>query len=579
MLIQYPEGTRVDSQTLTDVSGILYFAIMTYSDFQFRDQIWRSDGTREGTTAITTPRFGPSLTHFASIGSLVFFAKTNNGVWVTDGTDAGTRLFFNSVEVYELLPFNGALYIGTTAGLWKANAGFTSATLVDGGNSAVTNLAVVGSNLLYYATRGSQGLELSKTDGTTAGIVKELCAGPCWGVGGFGPSTQVVAGNVLFFSGTDITHGSELWKSDGTEAGTVLVADICSGGCSSIPYDFATDGRRVYFTANDGVHGEEPWVSDGTAAGTYMLADLEPGSGASSPYGRIAMGNLFFVQAYDSTLGYLTRVFCMAPAAKVGFKGPLVVERDSQVTLSIGAVDSTSQIVPCFHGNIHFSSTDPDAILPPDMPLVSGDGFKTALFRFKSLGQQTITATDVNGTLTGTFTIHVAHATTTTLTSTSPNPEFPGVEITFRATVTGEQGNASGGNVTFFDSSLELSTVSLTGNIATLVTSALAPGQHEITARYNGTDDLAPSTSDGYPQRIRLFAAASIRASRSSSSSIGVAWTPVSGAVHYEILRATGTGGYGVVGTSNSTSYEDTSAVPNTVYLYRVQGVDSNAFA
>jgi hypothetical protein len=153
------------------------------------------------------------------------------------------------------------------------------------------------------------------------------------------------------------------------------------------------------------------------------------------------------------------------------------------------------------------------------------------------------------------------------------------VEITFRATVTGEQGNASGGNVTFFDSSLELSTVSLTGNIATLVTSALAPGQHEITARYNGTDDLAPSTSDGYPQRIRLFAAASIRASRSSSSSIGVAWTPVSGAVHYEILRATGTGGYGVVGTSNSTSYEDTSAVPNTVYLYRVQGVDSNAFA
>src|ERR1019366_9655618 len=96
MLIQYPEGTRVDSQTLTDVSGILYFAIMTYSDFQFRDQIWRSDGTREGTTAITTPRFGPSLTHFASIGSLVFFAKTNNGVWVTDGTDAGTRLFFNS---------------------------------------------------------------------------------------------------------------------------------------------------------------------------------------------------------------------------------------------------------------------------------------------------------------------------------------------------------------------------------------------------------------------------------------------------------------------------------------------------
>jgi ELWxxDGT repeat protein len=576
MLIQYPEGTRI--QSLNNVNGILYFAIMAYVDIQYRSQVWRSDGTPEGTTAITTARFSPGITKFASIGSLVFFAETNNGVWVTDGTDGGTRLFF-SCEAYELLPFNGALYIGTTAGLWKANAGFTSATLVDGGNRDVTNLAVVGSNLLYYATRGSQGLELSKTDGTTAGIVKELCVGSCSSVGGFGYTTQVVAGNVLFFSGTDTTHGNELWRSDGTEAGTVLVADICLGVCSSIPYDFATDGRRVYFTANDGVHGEEPWVSDGTVAGTYMLADLEPGSGASSPYDRIAMGNLFFVQAYDSTLGYLSRVFCMAPAAKVGFKGPLIVELNSPVTLSIGAVDSTSQIVPCFHGNIHFSSTDSDAILPPDMPFVSSDGFKTALFRFKSLGQQTITATDVNGTLTGTFTIHVAHATTTALTSTSPNPEFPGVAITFRATVTAEQGNASGGTVTFFDLGLELSTVSLAGNVATLVTSALAPGQHEITATYNGTDDLAPSTSDGYPQRIRLLASASIRATRSSSTSIGVAWAQVSGAVHYEILRATGTGVYGVVGTFNSTSYADTSAVPNTVYLYRVQGVDSSAFA
>src|SRR5206468_2790908 len=147
---------------------------------------------------------------------------------------------------------------------------------------------ILGSYLTYVANRAGQGFELSRTDGSTFEIVKELCSGTC---SSFSPITltdpsrdQVLAGNTLYFHGTDDTHGAELWKTDGTAAGTVMVADVCPGLCSSAPSYFATNGTRVFFTANDGVHGEEPWITDGTPGGTHMLADLEPGSGGSSPF-------------------------------------------------------------------------------------------------------------------------------------------------------------------------------------------------------------------------------------------------------------------------------------------------------
>lgn len=85
--------------------------------------------------------------------------------------------------------------------------------------------------------------------------------------------------SVLLFQATDGTNGVELWRSNGTTAGTMLVKDINVGGSSS-PEKFYAHGGKVYFSADDGA-GKELWVTDGTNAGTTKVADLNGGSAAS----------------------------------------------------------------------------------------------------------------------------------------------------------------------------------------------------------------------------------------------------------------------------------------------------------
>ena len=88
----------------------------------------------------------------------------------------------------------------------------------------------------------------------------------------------------------------------------------------------------------------------------------------------------------------------------------------------------------------------------------------------------------------------VKQLTTTALTS-SLDPSVAGAAVTFTATVAGPLGSSTspGGTVTFSDGATTLGQGTLNaGGVATLAVSALASGQHNITANYSGdTSDLA----------------------------------------------------------------------------------------
>lgn len=109
----------------------------------------------------------------------------------------------------------------------------------------------------------------------------------------------MLAGDRVYFAADDGAHGVELWRSDGTTAGTVMVADIAPGLESSRPHDLAAFGSGVGFAARS-THGIdwEPWFSDGTLAGTLQLGDLEPGPDGSFPvfWGELG-GELYFTAA------------------------------------------------------------------------------------------------------------------------------------------------------------------------------------------------------------------------------------------------------------------------------------------
>src|SRR5262249_1844409 len=148
------------------------------------------------------------------------------------------------------------------------------------------------------ANDGVNGVELWKSDGTSAGtvMVKEIASGPYGTYASSYPRSLSNVAGTLFFTADDGIHGRELWKSDGTSDGTAIVKDILPGGDGSIdPNNFPAPtminvSGTLFFAANDGANGNELWKSDGTNAGTVLVRDLAPGSdpgyqGAYSYYG------------------------------------------------------------------------------------------------------------------------------------------------------------------------------------------------------------------------------------------------------------------------------------------------------
>ena len=89
----------------------------------------------------------------------------------------------------------------------------------------------------------------------------------------------------------------------------------------------------------------------------------------------------------------------------------------------------------------------------------------------------------------------------------SVNPTVSGQSVTFTDTVTASTGTAvPTGNVTFYDGSTPLGTTSLNASAkATLTTTALSVGTHQITAVYAGSTVHATSTSNAVSQTVYSY--------------------------------------------------------------------------
>ena len=105
----------------------------------------------------------------------------------------------------------------------------------------------------------------------------------------------------------------------------------------------------------------------------------------------------------------------------------------------------------------------------------------------------------INGKLT------VIQASTTTALSVAPNPSNFGQSVTLAATVAPVAPGASTatGKVTFFDGSTTLGTSTLSStDKATLTTSALAAGNHSLTAFYSGDPNFSGSSSSALADQV-----------------------------------------------------------------------------
>ena len=237
----YPGPNDSQPQHLLNVNGVLYFYA---TDDLYQTELWKSDGTAEGTVPFTTFQKNQFISNYPALlkvgGTLFFGAYDSAGfeLWKTDGTVAGTTL------VKDIRP-----------GVYSSGMRhFTEANGV----------------LYFIANDGVHGEEMWRSDGTSAGtyMLKEISPTGWPGVTGRIANIN----GTIYFTGNDGVHGQELWKSDGTAEGTVMVKDIAPGATNSTANGFVAIGDVIYFLAKDS-HGGFPklWRTDGSAAGTTVV--------------------------------------------------------------------------------------------------------------------------------------------------------------------------------------------------------------------------------------------------------------------------------------------------------------------
>ncbi len=229
-----------DSASYGVVNDVAYFVA---DDGLHGMELWRSDGTGGGTYLVKDLETGIASSFIFNItglnGKIYFSAITSSGsgVWVSDGTAAGTEL------------------------------------LATVGNA--TNFFAAGDFVYFIADGLSTWTSIWKTDGSMEGTTQIIEIGDR-GFGGEQITLPTIVNGLLYFTFLDYeTLGWQIWRSDFTNANTYHVGpafpllDAEGNFAPFTPAQLTGYHDKLYFSADDGT-GRKLWVSDGTEGGTML---------------------------------------------------------------------------------------------------------------------------------------------------------------------------------------------------------------------------------------------------------------------------------------------------------------------
>lgn len=201
-----------------------------------------------------------------------------------------------------------------------------------------------------------------------------------------------------------------------------------------------------------------------------------------------------------SITGTQSNILVLAgPATAFAFSGlPAPMKLGVAGSFTLRAKDSSGSTAANYTGTVHFTSTDPLAVLPVNYTFTVGNaGLHTFApgVTFNTAGNITLTARDTGNTnISGFQLAYVGLATTTTSVTPAPNPSVFGQPVILTAAVTTTNGGTPTGTVTFKDGINALGSAVLVGGSAQWITSSLTVGTHGITAVYAGDASFIPST-------------------------------------------------------------------------------------
>ncbi len=220
-------------------------------------------------------------------------------------------------------------------------------------------------------TAGTQSLTVkdaaNSINGSQAGITVSAAAASVLLISGLAGSA--LTGDPLSFT---VTAKDAFGNAVTSLGDTVHFAS--SDAQATLPADYS-------FTTAD--HGSHSFAFKLMTTGTQTLTvtDVSSGSVAS------AQGSV---------------VVNAGPAAKLVLSVPTSTSAGAPLSVVVKAYDAAGNATTNYTGTIHFTSTDPQAVLPPDYTFLAGDqGSKAFGVELKTVGSWSLTATDtVNGALT-----------------------------------------------------------------------------------------------------------------------------------------------------------------------------------
>ena len=246
--------------------------------------LWVSDGTDAGTKILTVSNIR-DITTVPSKG--IFFKDNSNRLWVTDGTEAGT-LVLTTFGVDTLVSTSTKVFFTDNSELWVSDGTVVGTSQIVSATTdtfgSIGRMAEYGNKLYFSANTSLAGVtpigyELWSTDGTNAGtsLFIDVYPGSQSGMDSY-YSRLTVANNLLMFTGYDGTGSSSelnIWSSDGTVTGTVKLTDDLDAPVSIYKYgninnNFKAAGNKVYFSNR--ANSSHLWVTDGTIAGTSFVS-------------------------------------------------------------------------------------------------------------------------------------------------------------------------------------------------------------------------------------------------------------------------------------------------------------------
>lgn len=241
-----------------DFVYVLASRIASISPFTVEFQIWKSNGTAAGTSLIYTMPVAPftsapsftsdrdDLRNFSIAGNTLYFkgysAAEGNELWVTDGTNAGTKM------LKDIKP-------GT-------------------GNGFPLAFCRLGNEVFFSATAVGFERKLWKTNGTAEGTVQVPVPEPFFIL----DNAVGLVNNKMIFYAHNTIDGYEPYVSDGTAEGTFMLKNINAAGNSWLNQSqnahLRFNATNCFFIANNGT-ADALWRTDGTSSGTIQLTTNE----------------------------------------------------------------------------------------------------------------------------------------------------------------------------------------------------------------------------------------------------------------------------------------------------------------